>query len=245
MLSTSERDALLFMREEEKLARDVYLTLYSLWRLPVFSNIAASEQWHTDQVKRLLQNYGLPDPVTDERVGVFTNPELSGLYSTLVARGRNSLMDALQVGAFIEETDIADLHQAIRETSRPDIAAKYRNLMRGSHNHLRAFTGQITSRGVDYAAQALPQNEVVAIRGGSAIPANVSDFRRPSGMHKGNAHRHNAGRMSNNIMTTPRGRGQTNVDGGNRQTVGVSVPQQVQRFGGMGCGGGRRHQGGR
>jgi len=35
-----------FMREEEKLARDVYLKLFDTWKLTVFSRIARSEQRH-------------------------------------------------------------------------------------------------------------------------------------------------------------------------------------------------------
>ncbi|QTR49295.1 DUF2202 domain-containing protein [Candidatus Thiothrix anitrata] len=169
-LNDNEREALQFMREEEKLARDVYLTLYSLWRLPVFSNIAASEQRHTDAVQGLLQTYGIPDPVTNDRVGVFTNPELSSLYADLIARGRKSAHDALQVGALIEETDIADLQNAISKTSQGDISRVYNNLMQASHRHLRAFTGQLQSRSGAYAAQVMPQTEVDAIIGSSAYP---------------------------------------------------------------------------
>jgi tRNA isopentenyl-2-thiomethyl-A-37 hydroxylase MiaE len=94
---------------------------------------------------------------------VFTNAQLAGLYTQLVMQGQKSLLDALQVGAFIEETDIADLQKAIAGTIHMDIANIYENLMKGSRNHLRAFVGQIESQGVAYTAQALPQAEVDAI----------------------------------------------------------------------------------
>lgn len=162
-LTVTEAEALLFMREEEKLARDVYLTLYKQWKLPVFNTISGSEQQHTDRVKALLQTYRLADPVTNDTVGVFTNPQLAALYSQLVTAGQSSLLEALNVGAFIEETDIADLQKALAGTTRPDIATVYGNLMRGSRNHLRAFVGQIEAQGVAYTAQALPQAEVDAI----------------------------------------------------------------------------------
>jgi hypothetical protein len=61
-LSPEETAALLFMREEEKLARDVYNTLYEIWGQPTFTNIAASEQTHMDEVKLLLERYSLADP---------------------------------------------------------------------------------------------------------------------------------------------------------------------------------------
>ena len=58
-LSDAEAATLTFMREEEKLARDVYLALYDLWSNPVFSMIASSEQKHMDAIKRQLDAYGL------------------------------------------------------------------------------------------------------------------------------------------------------------------------------------------
>ena len=155
-LSSAEAETLVFMREEEKMARDVYLTLYNQWQLPVFSNIASSEQQHTDRIKALLQTYGVADPVTDNTVGVFVNPLLAGLYAQLVTQGQASVLEALRVGILIEETDIADLQKAISETTHPDIAMVYNNLMRGSQNHLSAFTGLAENLGVTYGVPARP-----------------------------------------------------------------------------------------
>lgn len=162
-LSRPEAEALAFMREEEKLARDVYITLYQQWGLPVFDNISRAEQQHTDKVKALLQTYGVADPVVNDTVGVFQNAQLLGLYTQLVAQGRKSPLDALYVGAFIEETDIADLQKALAGTTRTAITNVYNNLMKGSRNHLRAFVGQIKAQGINYVAQAMPQAEVDAI----------------------------------------------------------------------------------
>lgn len=162
-LSSAETETLRFMREEEKLARDVYITLYNQWGLAVFNNISQSEQQHTDKVKALLQAYGVADPVTNDTVGVFQNGQLLALYTQLVALGQKSMLDALYVGALIEETDIADLQQAIAATTHADIANVYSNLMKGSRNHLRAFVGLIEGQGIDYVAQAMPQAEVDAI----------------------------------------------------------------------------------
>lgn len=147
-LSSAETEALVFMREEEKLARDVYTTLYNQWQLPVFSNIARSEQQHTDKMRVLLQAYGVPDPVTDDTTGVFINPELSALYAQLVTQGQTSALEALKVGVLVEETDIADLQRAISETTHPDIAMVYNNLLKASQNHLSAFSGLVDNLGV-------------------------------------------------------------------------------------------------
>ena len=150
-LSDAEVADLVFMREEEKLARDVYLTLYNTWGLQVFNNIAASEQTHTDSIKGLLDAYGIADPVVNDTVGVFTNPELQALYNQLAATGSSSLVDALKVGAAIEEIDINDLYKAMAETPQPTILQVYASLLAGSENHLRSFVSTLNAQGVDYA----------------------------------------------------------------------------------------------
>ena len=167
-LSTTETATLLFVREEEKLARDVYLTMNDKWAQKVFLNIATkSEQQHLDVMGTLVATYNLQDPVLDNTVGAFTDPVLLGLYQDLVMRGSTSLVEGLQVGGFIEEFDINDLQEAIDEAqagSNPtDIIVAYTNLMCGSRNHLRSFVGQLANNGVKYQAQVVPQATVDAI----------------------------------------------------------------------------------
>lgn len=164
-LTAAETDTLLFVREEEKMARDVYLTLYDKWGQQVFENIATrSEQQHMDTMKLLIDSLGLTDPVVSDAVGDFTNTTIDGLYGQLVARGFTSYADALATGAFIEEFDINDLQEAIDETmdgtSQLAVIQAYTNLMCGSRNHLRSFVNLIELTGVDYQAQVLPQSEV-------------------------------------------------------------------------------------
>jgi hypothetical protein len=108
-LSDVEAEGILYMREEEKLARDVYLTLYDQWGMQILSNIADSESTHMEAVKTLIDRYGLDDPAAGKGIGEFTNEELKALYDQLVEQGSQSLVDALQVGAAIEEIDILDL----------------------------------------------------------------------------------------------------------------------------------------
>lgn len=144
-LSAEEAAALLFMREEEKLARDVYNQMYALWGQPVFQNIATSEQTHTDEIKLLLDRYGLADPALDP--GQFTDPNLQALYNQLIAQGSISVTEALNVGALVEQTDIADLQNRLAQTDNADIQLVYTNLMNASYNHLAAFTGEQGSNG--------------------------------------------------------------------------------------------------
>lgn len=168
-LSPEEAAGLAYMREEEKLAHDVYLALYEQWGSTVFRSIANSEQKHTDAIKTLLGRYGLDDPAAGNGVGVFDDPELQALYNTLVAQGRVSLADALKVGAAIEEIDILDLQERLAQTDNADIQRVYQNLERGSENHLRAFVTNLANRtGEVYQPQYLSQEAYdTIVNGGS------------------------------------------------------------------------------
>ncbi len=162
-LNQQDEEGLLKMREEEKLARDVYIYLYDMWQNEVFSNISESEQRHMDSIRSLLDKYGLADPVEGMEPGQFYSPEMQELYDTLIAQGATSLEDALIVGATIEDLDIKDLEELIEATDNEDIQEVYQNLMKGSRNHLRAFGSQLADMGITYEAQFLTQEEVDAI----------------------------------------------------------------------------------
>jgi len=153
------------MRQEEKLARDVYLTLYDKYGLRIFANIAKSEQRHTDTVKYLLDKYGVEDPVTDDTVGVFKDAEFTNLYNQLVAQGSQSVVDALKVGATIEDLDIKDLEDEIAKTDKYDLQIVFSNLKRGSYNHMRAFVAWLNYYGSDYQPQFISQDEFDSILG--------------------------------------------------------------------------------
>lgn len=162
-LDVAEVAGLTYMREEEKLARDVYTYFYPLWNATLFSNISSSEQEHFEAIGGLLDRYRLDDPAAQDLPGVFQNPELQALYDQLIAQGRSTALAALQVGALIEETDMVDIVEAMAGTDQADIIKVYENLLRGSRNHLRAFVDAIEAQGVPYTAQVLPQDEVDAI----------------------------------------------------------------------------------
>lgn len=161
-LSQQESDDLRFLREEEKLARDVYTALAPQVAM-VFTNIAMSEQRHMDQVLGLLTTYGLADPAAGMAAGAFANPTLQALSTTLVQRGGASANAALAVGAEIEELDIADIRRLRTHTTRPDILAVYDSLELGSRNHLRTFYSRIVAAGSTYTPTHLDQASFDAI----------------------------------------------------------------------------------
>lgn len=146
-LSTADAQSLRYMREEEKLAGDVYAALSETWNLRVFSTIARSEDKHTESIRSLLEIYAVADPAAGKAAGEFASDELQELYNDLMAQGGTSQLDAVKVGIAIEERDIADLKARIAATDREDLASVYGNLLRGSENHLRAFNRQLDRLG--------------------------------------------------------------------------------------------------
>jgi len=158
-VDATEREDLILMREEEKLARDVYVALDDLWGMRVFRNIAGAERSHMQAVLSLLEKYGIGDPTDGNAVGEFSDPDLQGLYSQLVEQGSQSLIDALTVGAIIEDLDIHDLDVALLRTDNEDIRTVYQNLRKGSRNHLRAFVGLLEGSGVPYEPQYISIDE--------------------------------------------------------------------------------------
>jgi len=164
VLTEAETHDLLFMREEEKLARDVYITLYAEWDARVFDSISQVEQRHMDALLGLLDKYGLEDPILG--LGKFSNPELQKLYNVLIEAGMQSKLGALMVGALIEEVDIEDIVLAMDRTEKTDITNVYGNLVAGSENHLNAFVNNIEAiTGKPYVAQWILQKEVDDILG--------------------------------------------------------------------------------
>jgi hypothetical protein len=164
-LSADEVNALLYMREEEKLAHDVYVYLYSKWGLSTFQNIASSEQVHTQAIKNLIDRYGLQDPASSQ-AGVFANAQLQTLYEALIAQGSQSLVEALKVGAAIEEIDILDLQGRLTLTQHADIQQVFNNLLWGSGNHLRAFVSRYEAlSGTTYQPQTLSPEAYQQIMG--------------------------------------------------------------------------------
>ena len=163
LLSIEETASLIFSREEEKLARDVYFAMIEKWGTKIFSNISTSEQTHMDAMLMLLKKYQITDPVGSNAVGVFNNPALQTLYNQLVADGKVSALKAFTVGATIEDLDIFDLNNALKNIDNQDIQLVYSMLIKGSRNHLRSFYNNILKVGGTYTPQYITQAEFDAI----------------------------------------------------------------------------------
>ena len=157
-LSAEEIQGLLYMREEEKLARDVYLYAYDLWGFQIFDKISQSEQFHTDMVGILIEKYNLTDPYVSTP-GVYKNETIQQLYYNLTSRVKQSSTEALIVGANIEELDIVDIQHWLNKTDNQDIQYVYNMLINGSENHLRAFVRNLSNLGITYHPVYLSEEE--------------------------------------------------------------------------------------
>lgn len=169
-ITTDERSGLLYMLEEEKLARDVYIYLDNLWNAQQFTNIQNSEDNHMNAIASILDQQGVTYTILPE--GQFTNPILQDLYNDLTAAGSVDLLSALEVGATIEDLDIVDLEEYIHNTTNSTIISTYESLKCGSRNHLRSYVGAIETNGGTYTPQFLTEEEYNEILAGTHETCN-------------------------------------------------------------------------
>lgn len=170
MINEQDKSALSFMLEEEKLARDTYFYLDSVWSINQFANIKYSEQDHMNAVEGLLKSYDIPYQI--EPMGVFQDTLLQSLYNQFITDGVQSKSNALIIGATIEDLDIVDLKNFISKTNNQNLIAVFANLECGSENHLRAFIKGLNKEGGAYTPQYLTQSEYDIIINGTNAPCN-------------------------------------------------------------------------
>ncbi|OPZ27416.1 MAG: hypothetical protein BWZ00_01476 [Bacteroidetes bacterium ADurb.BinA174] len=152
IINQSDIVSIQFMREEEKLAHDVYIFYAEQYNVPIFRNISRSETAHQKAIMWLMNKYNIED-LSKEKAGEFNNRELQQMYDELTQA--TTLIDALKAGALIEEQDILDLENHLKKTDNADVKRVYTNLLRASENHLRAFSRNLSRRGVEYQPKIL------------------------------------------------------------------------------------------
>ncbi|WP_028974658.1 DUF2202 domain-containing protein [Spirochaeta cellobiosiphila] len=158
-ISEEESSDLTLLREEEKLARDVYSFLYDKWGMRIFHNISQSEQNHMEQIGQLLIRYDISDPIVEDIPGIFQDESLQSLYDELTQKGSESLGAALYIGASIEDLDISDLQLALKRTQKEDISFVYDNLTKGSRNHMRSFYKLLEREQLTYNPQYISNED--------------------------------------------------------------------------------------
>lgn len=161
VMTDKEKATILRMREEEKMARDVYQLLNEKWDQQVFSHISESEIYHMSQMKLWVDKSDLTDPVTQnhDKRGIFSDQSLQKLYNELTTSGIQSKEAAFRAGAKVEETDILDLKKALAETGNTGLQSTYKYLIHASENHLRAFVRNLKAMNVDYKPVLMDEKE--------------------------------------------------------------------------------------
>ncbi len=166
-LTTDERNDLQWMRIEENLARDVFLAFFLKFGKGPFASIAASEVTHGDAVLQLLRRYGIADPAPGPEGSSVTDPTFGAMYRELVTTGLKSYVDALRIGALIEERDLRDIRE--RVSTRADIDAVYRQLDERSRVNLRTLVVALKREGVTWVPSQLKPIEYAAIMEGPFV----------------------------------------------------------------------------
>lgn len=164
---SAERNAILYNMEEEKMARDLFTAFENKWNSQVFSNIARTEQDHFDYLLKMAQemNMEIPEAILSNGEGVYTNETLQKEYNSMLASGSKSLIDALTVGARMEEMEIVDLHKVMDVTDHTKVFLTYDRLFSAARNHLRAFVRNLKAQGIEYTPMMLSREEYDKIVG--------------------------------------------------------------------------------
>ncbi len=193
-LSQSDKDALIFSIQEEKVANNFYVAMEAMYGLNVFRNISGSEVTHMNLVKSLIEKFGIENPVTGnyEAAGSFKDAGLEKIYNDLIKSGSVSATEALKESARFEEMDIRDLKKFTEATDNNDIKNTFNLLINASENHLRAFVRNLESRGINYTPQYLSKDEFDKIISSS---------------NKGNGNRGNCNKGNGNRSNGNRGNG--------------------------------------
>jgi len=146
-----------FIWEEEKTARDLYISFYNETNQSIFIDLERSEQNHMDQVKSIMERYGVSTPVPDQ--GALENQTLIQIYTDLLSRGNRSGEEALMAAATFEEISIIDLQKEIAATDNQEVIAVYQGLLAGSRKHLRSYVNDLKEQGIAYTPQYLSKAE--------------------------------------------------------------------------------------
>ncbi len=173
-LTEWEREYLAFRLEEEKAARDVYITLSEKWGKP-FENIKKSEQWHMNIMEALREKYGFEnDYLTKNKVGVFENQKFQDLYNQLIEKGLKSEKDAMEVGMLIEDMDIADLDNSLKKVKNEDLKFVLEKFVEASSHHMQAFHKKLEKIGGVYEPEYISKDRMkVALE----VPKKNSDLK--------------------------------------------------------------------
>ena len=142
-LNDAEKEWMNKMALEEKMAYDFYYMMFNKWNMPAFERIMNAELNHKTLMVKMLEKYGMDNPVNDQLIGQYDDKTLQDLYNDLFSRGNTSLKDAFIAAAELEELDYLDLQKALEAADNADLRVAFTNLQRGTTHHLNAMVMQL------------------------------------------------------------------------------------------------------
>ncbi|MBK6876157.1 MAG: DUF2202 domain-containing protein [Ignavibacteria bacterium] len=164
-ITDSEKAAIIFVVQEEKVAHDFYAAMYELHGITPFRSISKSEGLHMDKAKNLIDHFGIEDPNTEyyDTPGKFKTLKFQAMYDDLVRGGSKSIQDALIESAKFEELDIVDIEKLISTVQNEYIKSTFGSLTGISKDHLKAIVRELSERGIEYSPSYLSKDELNSI----------------------------------------------------------------------------------
>jgi len=169
---TEFNDLIAFSWNEEKMAKDLYLNLYSDLvlqgsEIKSLANVANnSETKHQETMRALLEKYDLDilsgevlggydgDALNAIASGEFSLTEVQDLYDGLWDHAilhANFAQGALEAACMVEVVDVNDLNASIEQAQALgafELVVAFENLRSGSYNHYWAFDNALIQQGV-------------------------------------------------------------------------------------------------
>lgn len=161
-LSADEIEFLFAIREDEKVARDLYTSFSALYPASVqIAKIKTAEDSHIACIEAVLDYYEISYPAMTA-TGVFEDAERQALYNDLVDKSA-TLLETFGTMAVIEEETVLAYKSVQSEITNENISLVVANMIKASSNHLKAAVRQITALGGSYTPSYLSAEEFDAI----------------------------------------------------------------------------------
>lgn len=163
VVTTLPADRLIAAIEEERVAHDLYAVAAAKTGIRAFTQIGASETRHAEALTQLAATAEVvPASATP---GAYISPDMQHLYDSLLPLMSQSDTSALNAGALVEESDIADLRRLLATDIDDTTKAVLTSLESASRHHLLAFVRNLSARGVTYVPQVISAADYAAIIG--------------------------------------------------------------------------------
>ena len=178
-LDSNEAETLAFLREFSKYKWDIYRTsggqMGPIPEEPILLALAADERRRMDQLKKMLDDYGIEDPVVSYELWNFSDGFLTEDLNNRLYVGFGTRNWHFQNCAYLEEMSIRDLSRAISETDESPLLQTYADMLEDAYSTLVVLAAWLHDEPARYTAQLLDQNVVDLIIAGVA-PVPIGDF---------------------------------------------------------------------